>query len=121
MGDEKLKFLDMLAMINVIDDNDRIRNFKDCIERSFDEVSKKVAEYNKDGTLTITLKFCCDKKSKNAVDVFADITKKIPRGMQKNSFYRDSRTGGLYLDNPDQLKMFDNSNVAPIYPESQTK
>ena len=39
MGDEKLKFMDMLAMINVIDDNDRIRNFKDCIERSFDEAN----------------------------------------------------------------------------------
>ena len=117
--DEKLKFMDMLSMLTVIDDNDRSRNFKDCIESSFDEVAKKVSQYKKDGSLTITLKFTCDKKSNNAVDVYADVSKKIPKSVQRNSLYRDSRTGGLYLDNPDQLKMFDGDNVSPIYPDAQ--
>lgn len=122
MADDKLKFMDMLSMLTVVDDNDRNRKFKDCIESAFEEISQKVSQYKKDGTLTITLKFKCDSKSNNAVDIYADVSKKIPKGMQRNQFYRDTRTGGLYLENPDQLKMFDSSQVSPIYPtESDTQ
>lgn len=104
---EKLKFMDMLSVMRVIDDDDRVRKFEDCIEKVFSEVSKKVAEYGRDGSLTISIKFQCDKKNKNAVNVFAEVTKKIPKGCQANSFYRDSRTGGMYIDDPDQLRLFD--------------
>ena len=63
--------------------------------------------------MTIQIKFQCDKKNKNAVNVFAEVKKTIPKGCQANSFYRDSRTGGMYLDDPDQLRLFEtqNSNV----------
>lgn len=104
---EKLKFMDMLSVMRVIDDDDRVRKFEDCIEKVFSEVSKKVAEYGRDGSLTISIKFQCDKKNKNAVNVFAEVKKTIPKGCQANSFYRDSRTGGMYLDDPDQLRLFD--------------
>lgn len=104
---EKLKFMDMLSVMRVIDDDDRVRKFEDCIEKVFSEVSKKVAEYGRDGSLTISIKFQCDKKNKNAVNVFAEVAKKIPKGCQANSFYRDSRTGGMYIDDPDQLRLFD--------------
>lgn len=72
MADEKLKFMDMLSIMRVIDDDDRVRKFEDCIEKVFSEVSKKVAEYGRDGSLTIQIKFQCDKKNKNAVNVFAE-------------------------------------------------
>lgn len=113
MSNEKLKFMDMLSVMRVIDDDDRVRKFEDCIEKVFLEVSKKVAEYGRDGSLTIQIKFQCDKKNKNAVNVFAEVKKTIPKGCQANSFYRDSRTGGMYLDDPDQLRLFDSqtSNV----------
>ena len=113
MSNEKLKFMDMLSVMRVIDDDDRVRKFEDCIEKVFSEVSKKVAEYGRDGSLTIQIKFQCDKKNKNAVNVFAEVKKTIPKGCQANSFYRDSRTGGMYLDDPDQLRLFDSqtSNV----------
>ena len=114
MADEKLKFMDMLSMMRVIDDDDRTRKFEDCIESTFQEVSRKVAEYGRDGSLTIQLKFQCDKKNKNGVNVFAEVKKTIPKGQQLNPFYRDSRTGGLYLDDPDQLKLFSNDNVHNI-------
>lgn len=107
MSNEKLKFMDMLSIMRVIDDDDRVRKFKDCVEKTFSEVSKKVAEYGRDGSLTIQVKFQCDKKNKNAVNVFAEVKKAIPKGCQANSFYRDSRTGGMYLDDPDQLRLFD--------------
>ena len=107
MSDEKLKFMDMLSVMRVIDDDDRVRKFEDCIERVFSDVSKKVAEYGRDGSLTIQIKFQCDKKNKNAVNVFAEVKKTIPKGCQANAFYRDSRTGGMYLDDPDQLRLFD--------------
>lgn len=42
MADEKLKFMDMLSMMRVIDDDDRIRKFSDCIEATFQQVSRKV-------------------------------------------------------------------------------
>ena len=106
MSNEKLKFMDMLSVMRAIDDDDRIRKFEDCIEKVFSEVSKKVAEYGRDGSLTIQVKFQCDKKNKNAVNVFAEVKKTIPKGSQANSFYRDSRTGGMYLDDPDQLRLF---------------
>ena len=80
---------------------------KIALKKFFSEVSKKVAEYGRDGSLTIQIKFQCDKKNKNAVNVFAEVKKTIPKGCQANSFYRDSRTGGMYLDDPDQLRLFD--------------
>ena len=104
---EKLKFMDMLSLMRVIDDDDRVRKFEDYVEKTFSEVSKKVAEYGRDGSLSIQIKFQCDKKNKNAVNVFAEVKKTIPKGCQANSFYRDSRTGGMYLDDPDQLRLFD--------------
>lgn len=106
--DEKLSFMDMLSMMRVIDDDDRVRKFKDCIESNFDIVSKKVAEYGRDGKLVIEVKFQCDKKNKNGVNIFAEVKKTIPKGVQCNPFYRDSRTGGLYLDDPAQMKLFNN-------------
>ena len=39
--------------------------------------------------------------------------KKIPKGVQCNPFYRDSRTGGLYLDDPAQMKLFNNVSSMP--------
>ena len=93
--------------MRVIDDDDRVRKFEDCIERVFSDVSKKVAEYGRDGSLTIQIKFQCDKKNKNAVNVFAEVKKTIPKGCQENAFYRDSRSCGMYLDDPDQLRLFD--------------
>ena len=113
MADEKLKFMDMLSMMRVIDDDDRVRKFKDCVESNFELVSKKVAEYGRDGKLTIEVKFQCDKKNKNGVNIFAEVKKTIPKGIQCNPFYRDSRTGGLYLDDPAQMKLF-NSNVSNL-------
>ena len=107
MSNEKLKFMDMLSVMRVTDEDDRVRKFEDCIEKVFSDVSKKVAEYGRDGSLTIQIKFQCDKKNKNAVNISADVTKKISRGCHSNSFYRDSRTGGMYLDDPDQLRLFD--------------
>lgn len=114
MADEKLKFMDMLSMMRVIDDDDRVRKFEDCIENNFDIVSRKVAEYGRDGSLTIQVKFQCDKKNKNGVNIFAEVKKTIPKGVQANPFYRDSRTGGLYLDDPDQLKLFNGNKVAKM-------
>lgn len=95
MGNEKLKFMDMFALMRVIDDNDRVKSFEDCAEKVFQEVSRKVAEYGRDGSMDIKIQFKCDKKCKNAINVYAEISKKIPKGSQANSFYRDSRTGGI--------------------------
>lgn len=114
MGNEKLKFMDMFAVMRVIDDNDRVKSFEDCAEKVFSEVSRKVAEYGRDGSMTIQIKFQCDKKCKNAINVYAEISKKIPKGSQANSFYRDSRTGGIYLDDIEQQRLFD--NIHPIVP-----
>lgn len=113
MSDSKLKFQELLNSIIVTDDNDRNRKFQDAVEALFQEVSRKVSEYRKDGELKITLKFQCDKKSKTGVDVYAEISKKIPKGLQKNQFFSDPRTGGFYLEDPSQLKMFE-TNVTQM-------
>lgn len=34
MSDEKLKFMDMLSIMRVIDDDDRVKKFGDCIEKN---------------------------------------------------------------------------------------
>ena len=100
--DEKLKFTDMLNNLKVIDSNDRVRLFKDCIEQDFQDIANKVSEYNRDGKLQITIQFKRDKKSKNAIDIYADVVKTIPKGQQKNPFYLDIKNGGLYFENPNQ-------------------
>lgn len=114
MTDEtKIDFMQMLSCLRVIDDDDRVRKFGECIESQYQVVASKVTEYKRDGSLTITLRFQPDKKNKNGVNVFADVTRKIPKGSQCNSFYADQRTGGLYYDDPNQMRLFKN-NVSPI-------
>lgn len=107
MSEEKLRFMDMLAIMRVVDDDDRVRKFEDCVQNQFDLVSQKVAEYGRDGSLTIKIKFNVDKKSKCGVNISAEVSKSLPKNTYNNQFYRDARTGGFYLDNPDQLKIFD--------------
>lgn len=109
-NEEKLNFMDMLSIMKVIDD-DRVRKFSDCIEAQFQEVSRKVTEYSRDGKLTIEIKFQCDKKSKAGVNIFAEVKKTIPKGVHCNPFYRDARTGGFYLDDPNQTHLFDVKKV----------
>ncbi len=115
-NDEKMDFMQMLSVIRVVDDDDHTKEFKDCIEKAFSEVTKKVTEYKRDGSLVISMKFVNDKKNKNTVNVYAEVKKNIPKGMQANPFYSDMRTGGLYFDDPQQLnwiKMQQNK-VTPI-------
>ncbi len=116
--EEKLKFEDMLLNIKVIDSNDKVRRLVDCIESEFQELVSKITEYNQDGEITIKLKLKCDKKTKNGIDVYGEVTKKSPRGIPKNSLYRDARTNGLYFDNPDQMKLFTN-NVENLHKEER--
>lgn len=111
MNDEKLDFMQMLSCIRVIDENDRTRKFKDAIEEQYDIVARKVAEYHKNGELIIKMKFKYDKDSKNGVNVFAEAARKIPKGSCCNMFYLDEKTGGLYFDNPNQMKIFTADNV----------
>lgn len=109
MSDEKLKFKDMLSSISVIDSNDRIKTLGDCIESEYQELISKINEYNQDGEINIKLKFKVEKKSKNGLIISGEVTKKSPKGIPQNMFYRDTRTNGLYFDNPDQIKLFPNN------------
>ena len=103
--EEKLNFMQMLSIMRVIDDDDRVKSFADCIEEQFQILSKKVSEYKRD-----------DQKSKNSVNVYAEVTKKIPKGRHCNMFYSDQRSGGLYLnENSTQLNWLNQNNkVHPI-------
>lgn len=111
--DEKLKFKDMLLSLKVIDSNDRVKSLSDCIECEYEELVSKITEYNQDGEINIKLKFKVDKKTKHGIEIMGEVSKKSPRGIPKNSFYRDARTNGLYLEDPDQMKLFTN-NVKPF-------
>lgn len=106
MTQEKLTFKDMLSNIKVIDSNDRVRKLSDCVESEFEELVSKITEYNQDGEINIKLRMKVDKKTKHGIDIYGEVTKKCPRGIPKNSLYRDARTNGLYFDDPDQLKLF---------------
>ena len=112
--DEKLKFKDMLLNIKVIDSNDRVKKLSDCVESEFEELVSKITEYSQDGEINIKLKLKVDKKTKNGIDVYGEVTKKCPRGVPKNSLYRDARTNGLYFDDPNQMKLF-TSNVHDLH------
>lgn len=113
MADEKLTFNDMLLNIKVIDSNDRVRKLSDCVQSEFEELVSKITEYNQDGEINIKLKLKVDKKTKHGIDVYGEVSKKCPRGVPKNSLYRDARTNGLYFDDPDQMKLF--SNVKELH------
>jgi hypothetical protein len=106
MTDEKLMFRDMLQNIVVIDSNDKVKKLADCVEAEFDELVSKITEYNQDGEILIKLKLKCDKKTKHGIDIYGEVSKKCPRGIPKNSLYRDARTNGLYFEDPDQMKLF---------------
>ena len=112
MEDNKLDFMQMLSTMKVIDDDDRVRGFKECIENQYSIVSRKVSEYHKDGELVIKMKFQYDKKCKNGVNVSAEVSRKIPKGSIANQFYFDERTGSIYFDDPNQLKLYQNNVTA---------
>lgn len=71
-----------------------------------------INKYGKDGQIKITLKFKCVQA--NEMLVSAEIEGKKPKGQATGTkMFRDLK-GRLYLDDPNQMALFDKNNVRSI-------
>lgn len=112
MEQDEIKFLELLETIKTVNSKDKTRSLGDCIEDELTEALQKVNEYRKDAEVIIKIKI--HSGDRNELNILADVSKKAPKGtIKQNVYYLDSK-GGLFLDDPNQLKLIDTKKVENI-------
>lgn len=112
MEQNSIRFEDLLETVKTVNAKDKTRFLGQCINDELTESLQKVNEYKKDAELTIKIKI--HQADKNEINILADVSKKVPKGaIKQNVYYQDSK-GGLYLDDPNQLKLIETRKVENI-------
>ena len=109
---DEIKFEQLLETVKTVNSRDKTQALGQCIDYELDLALQKVNEYKKDATLTIKIKI--HQSERNEISILADVSKTVPKGaIRQNLFYQDSK-GGLYLDDPHQMKLLDTRKVAEL-------
>ena len=110
--DEEVLFETILAEVKASNSKDRTRSLIDAINDDIRELMQSVNKYGKDGKITITLKFKCVQA--NEMNISAELETKKPKGVAAGTqMFRDLK-GRLYMDDPNQMKLFATDNVRKI-------
>ena len=113
----KIGLDELLEYVHSVNLYDRAKTLKACLEDELEFVLQKVGEYRKAGEITLKIKIGVG--DRNQLNITGDVSSKSPKGyINQNIFYQDSRDGSIYLDDPNQLKMF---KVERIRPEEHQK
>ena len=114
---EKIGFDELIELVHSVNLYDRAKSLKDCIQDELDMVLTKVNEYKRGGEITIKIKIA--QGDRQQLNITGEVTSKSPKGhINQNIFYQDNKDGSLYLDDPNQLKIF---KVREIRPETHQK
>ena len=109
MQQEEILFEELLETVKTVDSKDKSKFLGRCINDELTEALQKVNEYKRNAELTIKIKI--NQGDRNELNILAEVSKKVPKGTIKhNVFYQDSK-GGLYLDDPHQMKLLDARKV----------
>lgn len=110
--EEEILFENILAEVRASNCKDKTRFLIDSINDEIKDVMQAINKYGKDGQIKITLKFKCIQA--NEMLVSAEIEGKKPKGQATGTkMFRDLK-GRLYLDDPNQMALFDKNNVRSI-------
>lgn len=114
---EKIGFDELIDYVHSVNLYDRAKTLRACIQDELDMVLGKVNEYKRGAEINIKIKFA--QGDRQQLNITGEVTSKSPKGhISQNIFYQDNKDGSLYLDDPNQLKMF---AVRDIRPETHLK
>ena len=116
MSDEtdnlKVGFKELLQSLRVIDSKNRQTKLGKCIDFEMEDLMQAINEYNKGGKITIEI--CIGIEDKNELNLQATVKTCKPKGkIPRNPYYRDQK-GQLYLDDPNQLRLFSARQVVDL-------
>ena len=110
--DDEILFENILAEVRASNHKDRTRLLIDAMNDEVRDVMQAISKYGKDGSITLKLKFKCVQA--NEMEISAEVDSKKPKGQATGTkMFRDLK-GRLYMDDPNQLKMFETNNVHSI-------
>lgn len=114
-SDKGLLFENLLAEVTASDCNDRTKLLIDAVNNEIKDVMSAVNRYSKNGKITINLYFDCVRA--NEMNISADVVGKKPKERATGTkMYRDLK-GRLFMEDPNQTKLFDVNNVRSIKKE----
>lgn len=103
--DAEILFEIMLAELNASNNKDRTRALIDAMNDDIKDMMQAINKYQKDGKITLTLKFKC--RQANEMEISAEIKTEKPKGIARGTqMFRDAK-GRLYMDDPNQTKLFE--------------
>ncbi len=110
--EQEILFENILAEVRASNCKDKTRFLIDSVNDEIKDVMQAINKYGKDGQIKITLKFKCVQA--NEMLISAEIEGKKPKGQATGTkMFRDLK-GRLYLDDPNQMALFDKNNVRSI-------
>lgn len=108
-NEDEISFENILAEVRASNHNDRTRLLIDAVNDEIKDVMSAINKYGKNGKITIVLKFDCVQA--NEMTISAEVDGKKPKGQATGTkMFRDLK-GRLYMDDPNQTKLFDANNV----------
>lgn len=111
-NDQEILFENILAEVLASNHNDRSRLLIDSINDEIKDVMQAINKYGKNGSITIKVFFNCVQA--NEMSISAEVEGKKPKGKATGTkMFRDLK-GRLYMDDPNQTKLFTIDNVHTI-------
>lgn len=111
-NDQTIGFKELLTTTRVIDSKNRQCKLGKCIDYELEDLMQAINEYNKGGKLTIEIQIGVEER--NELSIQSTVKTSKPKGkIPKNPYYRDQK-GNLYMDDPNQLKIFSTPKVTSI-------
>lgn len=112
IDNQTVGFKELLLTTRTIDSKNRQVKLGKCIDFELQELMQAINEYNKGGSISIDIKIGV--KEKNELSIQATVKTTKPKGkVPSNPYFRDQK-GNLYMDDPNQLKIFNTRTVVDI-------
>ena len=112
IDNQAVGFKELLLTTRTIDSKNRQVKLGKCIDFELQELMQAINEYNKGGSISIDIKIGVEEKNELSIPATVKTTK--PKGkVPSNPYFRDQK-GNLYMDDPNQLKIFSTRTVVDI-------
>ena len=117
---EDITIDELLQLVHSVNLYDRTKNLRDCIQDELEFALQKVNEYRRNAEINIKIKIAQGDRCQ--LNITGEVTSKTPKGsINQNIFYQDGKDGKLYVDDPNQLKIFKVSKLRPEIEETHEK
>lgn len=110
--EQTIGFKELLLTTRTIDSKNRQVKLGKCIDFELQDLMQAINEYNKGEKINIEITIGVEEKNELSIQAVVKTSK--PKGKTpKNPYYRDQK-GNLYMDDPNQLKIFSTRQVVDI-------